>query len=267
MLPSWRIGTVFGIAVRIHWTFWFLILYVLYTEEAFGDISKALPMLSLVAAVFGCVFLHELGHALMARQYGIRTRDITLLPIGGLARLESMPRQPIAEFLIAIAGPAVNVVIAAVLFVILLIVGMDETFETGNPMQLPFLAKILLINVGLVVFNIIPAFPMDGGRILRSFLASRQTYLRATENAVRVGRYVSFVMIGLGIFYGAYTIAIIGFLMIFAGFAELVQVRTSAIMEQLARDTWTPEPFGPTQKVDPGTIDALDVRRIDDTNP
>ncbi len=261
MFPSWRIAKVFGIAVYVHWSFWLLILYVLLSEMRTSGFRDGLSSVIFLLVVFGCVFLHELGHAMMALQFGVKTRDITLLPIGGLARLERMPKEPRAEFLIAVAGPAVNVVIAAVIFLVVVATGLLNSVTGTSPLKLGFLSQLFVVNLGLVVFNMIPAFPMDGGRVLRSFLARRRPYVRATQLAVRIGRYFSFAMILVGIVYGQFGLILIGGFMLFAGFAELVQVHTTEIME---KNPGSPFPLNPQAPNDPSnTIDADDFRRID----
>lgn len=187
---SWRIGRIASIDVYIHATFLILIGWLLMMEMARGSsFGEAVIGIAFVIALFGCVILHELGHALMARHFGIKTRDITLLPIGGLARLERMPRVPQHELLIALAGPAVNVVIAAVLLAILLVTGLSgdwfrgSLLSGGNPLY-----SLIQTNVLLALFNLLPAFPMDGGRVLRALLALRTTRLKATQIASKVGQ-------------------------------------------------------------------------------
>ena len=196
-----KIGQVAGIGIFVHWTFVLLIGWILFVHLADGQgVGAALEGVAFILAIFGCVILHELGHALTARRFGIRTRDITLLPIGGVARLERIPENPIQEFLVAIAGPAVNVVIALVLLVIVgAIKGFAEVAELkiaeGN-----FLTRLLFVNVGLAVFNLIPAFPMDGGRILRALLSPGMGHLRATDTAASVAQFIAILFGILGLF-------------------------------------------------------------------
>lgn len=158
--------------------------------------AGALGAIGFTLAVFGVIVLHELGHALTARHFGIRTREITLYPIGGVARLERMPRDPTQELLIALAGPAVNLVLAAGLFAILLLTTTAPLAAPLDLFVLPFVAKLMWVNVGLALFNLIPAFPMDGGRVLRAGLAMRMGYAAATSRAAGVGRVLA---IGLGV--------------------------------------------------------------------
>ncbi|MDA0347826.1 MAG: site-2 protease family protein [Verrucomicrobia bacterium] len=180
---SFPIARIFGTQLRIHITFFLLLIWVGFAFAGEGDWTDGLTGVVFVLALFVCVILHEFGHALTARVYGIKTPDITLLPIGGVARLERMPKEPTHELLVALAGPAVNLVIAAILFVIL---------QAGTPfreayMKLDslsgFFGSLMLINIWLVLFNLIPAFPMDGGRVLRALLATRLPYAKATNVA------------------------------------------------------------------------------------
>src|SRR4051812_10357831 len=189
MTSPWklRIGTAFGIPLYLHLTFFLLPLLILWASPEIGTAGQAAYLFGLVFAVFGCVVLHELGHALAARHYGIATRDITLYPIGGVARLERMSEKPWEEFWIAVAGPAVNVVIAGLLFSFLMFSSAIDQVIPLPPLGLDFLGHLMLINVVLVLFNLVPAFPMDGGRVLRAMLALRLGHLKATQIAVRVG--------------------------------------------------------------------------------
>jgi stage IV sporulation protein FB len=182
------IGHLFGIPVRVHATF--PLILVLYAAVAWttGSAADALLAAMLVLAVFACVVLHELGHSLVIRRYGIAVRDIVLFPIGGVARAESIPEQPAQEIRVAVAGPAVNVVIAAILFAALAVGAIPP--RAGD-----FVADLAWVNAALVVFNLVPAFPMDGGRILRGVLALRAPYLTATRRARDVGQLIAIVFI------------------------------------------------------------------------
>jgi Zn-dependent protease len=198
---SWRIGRVAGIGIYIHATFWLLILFILVDYWVQGhNVMMALAGVVFVMAIFGCIVLHELGHALMARRFGIRTRDITLLPIGGLARLERMPEKPLEELWVALAGPAVNVVIAALLFGVLVALGGQPGWWKFQWVGGSFLNKLMVVNVWLVAFNLIPAFPMDGGRVLRALLATRMEYTDATHVAARIGQGIAYLFGLVGLF-------------------------------------------------------------------
>lgn len=198
---SLRIGTIAGIGVYVHATFLLLLGFVALTQWRVGEsLGAALAATASLLALFAMIVLHELGHALAARHYGIRTRDITLLPIGGLARLERIPSDPVQELVVALAGPMVNLVLGLTLFVALLIgVGfapLTQLTMTGGLL----LARLMWINLGLAVFNLLPAFPMDGGRVLRALLALRMEYRRATQIAAGVGQAMGFAFAFLGLF-------------------------------------------------------------------
>jgi Zn-dependent protease len=197
---SWKIGQFAGIGVYVHATFLLIIAWVALSHWREGDELAAIAeTLLFVLAIFGCVVLHEFGHALAAKRYGIRTRDITLLPIGGLARLERMPDDPKQELVVALAGPAVNVVIAAALYLYLQFVERLDRWEWLDFATHSFAFNLMVVNIWLVVFNLIPAFPMDGGRVLRGLLATRLPYLRATNIAAAVGQFMAFVFGFIGL--------------------------------------------------------------------
>lgn len=236
---SWRIGSLSGIALYVHATFVLLLAWV--AVAGYQSTQSALSAFNgvvFVLAVFATVVLHELGHALAARRYGIRTRDITLLPIGGVARLEHMPRDPRQELVVALAGPMVNVVIAAILFAFLALTGgipvfLESASLTEGFLQRSFAARLLAVNIWLVLFNMIPAFPMDGGRVLRALLAMRRgNYTAATETAARVGRFFALVFGIVGIFVLGNPFLVIIALFVWLGAAgEAAAVQTSALLD------------------------------------
>jgi len=206
---SLKLGKLLGIDVYLHFTFLLLLAFLgFYYWRATQNVEAALRGVAFIVALFGCVVLHELGHALMARRYGIKTRDITLLPIGGIARLEKMPEKPMQEFWVALAGPAVNVVIAAVLFVGLAATAgftpVEEISVTGGS----FWQRLMVLNIFLVAFNLLPAFPMDGGRVLRALLAMRLGRRRATALAANVGQGMAILFGLVGFLYNPFLIFI-----------------------------------------------------------
>jgi len=193
-LPVFRVA---GIQLRIHITFLLLIAWLAFGYYSQGGSAVAASRVIFVLLLFLCVVLHEFGHAFAAKAFGINTPDITLLPIGGVARLERMPEEPVQELIIAVAGPLVNVVIALGLFVVGGAQGLlnRSTVEGGG-----LIAQLLTINIILVLFNLLPAFPMDGGRVLRALLATRMSYARATQVAATVGQGFAFIFGFLGLF-------------------------------------------------------------------
>lgn len=198
---SWKLGEVRGIGVYMHATFLILIGFIVLSHWSAGEsLGKTLEGVGFILALFGCVVLHEFGHALTAARYGIKTRDITLLPIGGVARLERMPEKPLQELWVALAGPAVNVAIAAALFAWLQFTSAFAPLEQLSVTSGPFLERLLLVNVMLIGFNMLPAFPMDGGRVLRALLATRLEYARATQIAASIGQAMALLFAFLGFF-------------------------------------------------------------------
>lgn len=212
---SFRILTIAGIDLKVHATFALILVWVAYLQwRAGGSVASAIAAMVFVLALFACVVLHELGHALMARRFGVRTRDIILLPIGGVARLERIPEQPRQELLIAIAGPAVNVVIATFLGAALVASGRWEPLEVIAAGGGSFWQELVIVNIFLVVFNLLPAFPMDGGRMLRALLAMRLEYLRATELAALLGQGLAFLLGFAGLFTNPFLVFIAFFVWI-----------------------------------------------------
>lgn len=198
---SIKLGRLLGIDVYVHFTF-LLLLGFIGVSHWLAERSSAAAANGMLffLALFGCVLLHEFGHALMARRYGIQTRDITLLPIGGLARLERMPEKPMQEFWVALAGPAVNVVIAVALAVWLSLTNSWQPLSSLSATSGNLLERLLVANVFLVLFNLLPAFPMDGGRVLRSLLALRMDYARATSIAAITGKGMAVIFGFVGLF-------------------------------------------------------------------
>jgi Zn-dependent protease/CBS domain-containing protein len=250
MKDSLQLGTIRGIHLRVHFTFplifiWVILQFGVLTGQG---VSGALFGVVVILILFGIVVLHELGHSIVAQNYGIPVDEIVLLPIGGVAKLKRIPENPVQELFIAIAGPAVNFVIAGVMLVLNVLLGWGGRFddpaellraiETLSPEAI--FHYIFVLNLFLAIFNLLPAFPMDGGRVLRALLATRLPYPRATSIAVTIGQILAWVM-GLWGFLGGGFFLIIIAIFIYLGASQegqMVQVR-SVLGELVVRQAYS----------------------------
>jgi Zn-dependent protease/predicted transcriptional regulator len=224
-----KLGRFAGIDVFIHTTFLLLLGWVglsyWFQEQSLWSVISGVGF---ILVLFLCVILHEYGHALTARRFGVKTRDITIYPIGGVARLERMPDKPIEELWVALMGPAVNVVIAAILFAYLVLTSSLVPLSELTVASGSFLERVLVINVILVVFNLLPAFPMDGGRVLRALLAMRMEYVRATQIAAAIGQGMALLFGFIGLFANPFLLFIAFFVWIGASQeASMVQMKNA----------------------------------------
>jgi len=235
---SFKIGRAFGIDVKVHWTFFLLLAFFGFTVyQRSGSFSSALVTVGIIVALFFCVLLHEYGHSLVAQRLGIELADITLLPIGGLARFKTLPERPWDEVKIAVAGPLVNVVLAPIFFGIALLLG-DNLMTPANILEGvqsagQVFAYLGFINVALVVFNLIPAFPMDGGRVLRGLLATRLGPVRATDISSAVGQFFAAAFFLIGLLSGNFLLALIAVFIFFGAGGEAQMVRQRELMRGL----------------------------------
>ena len=262
MKGSLRIAKIFNIPVEVHWSFLLLFVYVIYLaiQENWG-VWGAVSASLFVLILFLCVVLHEFGHALMARRYDVQTRDITLYPIGGVARLERLPRKPVQEFWVAIAGPLVNIAIAILLLPVLLFLGTDTLLDvfyslyhqsdSDNffmPSNLPVYAYISLgligLNLTLALFNLIPAFPMDGGRVLRAILSHFLGHLKATKMAALTGQVIAVYFVYNGILGdGSVTQLFIGVFVFLAAGSEARMASMENSLQELKVKDWMKKDF------------------------
>jgi len=230
MGSSFKIGRAFGIDLKVHWTFFLLLAFFAFVSfQRSGSLTSALITALVIVALFVCVVLHEYGHSLVAQRLGIEIQDITLLPIGGVARLKSLPSRPMDEVKIAIAGPLVNVALAPIFSGIAFLLGSSpldaaNILQGGNSLGQIF-AYLGLINVALVVFNLIPAFPMDGGRVLRGLLATRLGPVRATDVSAAIGQIFALAFFLIGLLGGNYLLALVGVFIFFGAGGEQQMVR------------------------------------------
>ena len=201
MVWSFRLGTVLGIPIRVHVTFLVLLVLLSGHEASRAGALAGVRIFLLIVLLFSCVLLHELGHCVVARRFGVGIASITLYPLGGIAVLDDIPRQPAREILIALAGPAVNFLIAGGLWVLDTLARTAPVLAWDAAPGGDLLGGLLLANLGLGVFNLIPAYPMDGGRVLRGILATRLPHHRATQIAARVGKAFGGVFVLVGIYF------------------------------------------------------------------
>lgn len=252
MNGSFKIFSWLGIPVYLHWTFGLIFVYVLWHAQTAGlDTLETVWITGLFLSLFVCVLLHEFGHAIAAKRYGVSTRDIVLMPIGGVARLEKMPEKPVQEFVVAIAGPAVNVVIATLLFIGMGVfsdgyllemladaiqqdIGYDVLTQSGQVISpgLHFAIKLAITNVALVIFNMLPAFPMDGGRVFRSLLSMWIGRPKATKIAAWLGQTIALMLIMLGLWGGDFMLSILGLFVIYAARTENSQVQAESLLSK-----------------------------------
>jgi len=210
MKYSLSLGRVAGIQIFIHWTFLILIGWIVYInlKQGMGTIDIIWSVL-FILTLFACVTAHELGHALAAKRYNIKTRNITLLPIGGLAQLESIPEKPKEELVVALAGPLVNIIIAVALFPLIKISpNVIEEMDLARLSHHNFLFSLMVVNIWLAVFNMIPAFPMDGGRVFRALLSFKFERNVATRIAASVGQLLAVGFVFIGFFYNPFLVFI-----------------------------------------------------------
>jgi len=252
MTWSLRIARIGGTDVKIHLTFLLLLGWIGFAHYQVGGWPAAWQGVLFIVLLFGCVVLHEFGHVVAARRYGIQTPDITLLPIGGVARLQRMPDKPAQELVVALAGPVVNVVIAGILFLLLgHLTDPADAAHLEDP-RIGMLSRLAWVNVSLVVFNLIPAFPMDGGRVLRALLAMRLSYARATQIAASIGQGLAFLFGFLGLLYNPLLIFIAIFLYMGAaaeaGYAQIKEATAGLhVTEAMSTDFITLPPDSPLE--------------------
>src|SRR5262245_31839038 len=229
MLWSIDIGSIAGTKVRIHITFILFLVYIWGANYVTGGSDAAWTGTIFMLLLFLCVLLHEFGHVFAARGFGINTPDVTLLPIGGVARLERIPEEPGQEFMIAIAGPLVNVAIALVLMAFAGAEVSGRSLAAVDRGSVSMVDRLASVNLFLAAFNMIPAFPMDGGRILRSLLAIRLDHVRATEIAATIGQWAAFGLGFLGLMTHAYMLVFIAIFVYLAAASEAQMVSLRAM--------------------------------------
>lgn len=235
---SLYLGTVTGTSIYLHWSFLVLLMLVFFSSwrEA-GHWMQGLVSLLFLLSVFACVTLHEFGHILVGRRFGCNARTVTLYPIGGIARLERIPEKPYQEFWMALAGPWVNVVIAAGIFLYLSLTQDTPRFTGIEELTAKtFLYNLMVVNITLAVFNLIPAFPTDGGRILRSLLAARMDRVKATRIAARIGQVIAVLFIIAGLFVNWWLIVIGVFIIIAASGEAMLEISKSVMAKHTVRE-------------------------------
>ena len=227
-----RLGHISGIKILVHGTFFILVAFIIIQNAYLGQhIDQILWVVAFVLALFVCVLLHELGHALTARRFGVRTRNIFIWPLGGMALMETTPQNPRQELLVAIAGPLVNLAIAGILFFILSwFPSSRDNFDLSHIEGNNFINTLFFSNLILALFNMIPAFPMDGGRVLRALLSFKLISSKATQVAVFIGQVLAIFLVVIGIFYNV-LLLLIGFFIFVGAQAEAKFTETLSLLQ------------------------------------
>jgi Zn-dependent protease len=238
---SWRLGAIAGIPIRVHATFLLLVAWIAVAYAAAGATAVGVAFnVLLLLAVFATIVVHELGHAMMARQFGGITREITLLPIGGIASMDRIPDRPRHELAVALVGPAINLAIGFVLAAVIAAAGWETAVEPTTSLGHAFVVQLMWINFALALFNLLPAFPLDGGRALRALLAMRGSRLHATETAGRIGMVLAVVLGAVGVLWN-WWLLLIAAVVFFGAQSEVAMARFQAAQE--------PAPFVPPPPV------------------
>jgi Zn-dependent protease/CBS domain-containing protein len=255
MGSAFKIGRVAGIDVKVHWTFFLLLAFFAFIGyRVSGSLIGALTAIAVIVALFFCVLLHEFGHSLVAQRLGIEVQGITLLPIGGVSNLKSLPERPTDEVKITIAGPLVNVVLAFIFFGVALLLGAVPQVPSNLFMEFGSVGQFLFylgyLNVLLAVFNLLPAFPMDGGRVLRGLLATRLGAVRATDISSAVGKVFAVAFFFIGLLTANFILTLIAIFIFFGASGEVEMVRQRESMRGiLVSDVMGTKPH--TQTVTP----------------
>ena len=223
---SFRIGRVAGTDIKVHVTFLLLLVWAAVASYQQTGAAAAVDFTLFLLALFGCIVLHEFGHILMARRFGVRTPDVILLPIGGVARLERIPEEPRQELLIALAGPVVSLGIAGALFILATLLGLHPSLHDPFIDHQPFVVRLMAVNLYLLLFNLLPVFPMDGGRVLRAVLAHRVGLMRATRIAGGIGQVAAVAMGIFGFTVGAPMLMLVALFVFLGAGAEATAVDT-----------------------------------------
>lgn len=231
---SWRIGSIAGVPLLVHSTFVLLLIWLVATHLLLGDgLTGVFRGLLFITGIFACIVLHELGHALVARRFGIATRKITLLPIGGMAQLERLPEKPHQELSVALAGPAVSAGLAGALFALQVSLGASLDVGSLESAHGPLLTKLMWVNLGVAVFNLLPAFPMDGGRALRAMLACGLDAEHATRIAARVGQGMAVLFGVVGLFFNP-ILALVAVFIWMAAKTEATMAEVKGVLDRVA---------------------------------
>lgn len=230
---SFRIGRIAGTELRVHATFLVLLLWAAFAAYQQAGPAAAVDLVLFILSLFACIVLHEFGHIRMASRFGVYTPEVILLPIGGVARLQRIPDEPRQELLIAIAGPAVTLVIAGVLLIVALLLGLHPSLRDPVGDQQPFVIRLMAVNVYLLLFNLLPVFPLDGGRVFRALLAQRLGLMRATRIAGGVGQAAAILMGIYGFTTGAWMLVLVALFVYLGAGAEAAAVETRLVGEGL----------------------------------